>query len=414
MRRELGARLGVLMLAAFVETLGNFLILALLPYYGLRYGASPSMVGALVAAFALAQMLTAPLWGRLSDRVGRRPVMVAGLALAAVSYLVFAFADSLWLLMVTRLVQGIGGGTVSVVFAYVSDAVAPEERAEGIGWLTAATSLAAMCGPAIGSFASRYSPQAPGLVVAAIAALTALALWLLLPRTAREMGTTADGIDDLSGSPEATRGREGLARSLASVLSQPLRPANSLIWIYSLSMVAFTALTAVIALYLDERFGIGEQDIWIFFVYLGGASVIVRLFALGPLVRRFGEPSLLRAGVLLLAVALVLVSLPRGLVLLSLIFLLVPIGTSLLFPCTTALVTRHTDEETVGQAMGVQQFFGGFSRIVGPLWAGILYERVSIGSPFWVTGLLLLFAGGVALLLPLAAPEEPGGAPETS
>ena len=114
-------RLGLLMVAAFVETLGNFLILALLPFYAERYGATPLEIGALIAAFAVAQTLTAPFWGRFSDRAGRRPVILLGLVLATLAYVLFAFADSLWLLLLSRLAQGIAGGTVPVVFAYTSD-----------------------------------------------------------------------------------------------------------------------------------------------------------------------------------------------------------------------------------------------------------------------------------------------------
>ena len=136
------------MVVAFVSTLGEFLVVALLPFYAERYGATPLEVGALVSAFALASMATAPLWGRLADRRGRRPALLLGLVVSAAGYLLFGLAQSLELLLLARLVHGVGGGTVPVVFAYIADSVTGERRAEGIGWGTAVTSSAAMIGPA--------------------------------------------------------------------------------------------------------------------------------------------------------------------------------------------------------------------------------------------------------------------------
>src|SRR5690348_3216377 len=147
-------KLIVLMITAFVDMVGLLMIIPLLPFYAKDLGANGFLVGLLVSSFAIAQLITAPVWGRLSDRYGRRPALLVGLSASAIAYVVFGFANALWLLFLSRLVQGAGGGTVSVIQAYVADALKPEERAKGLGWLSAATNAGVALGPVLGSFAS--------------------------------------------------------------------------------------------------------------------------------------------------------------------------------------------------------------------------------------------------------------------
>src|SRR4030095_9481128 len=156
-------KLAVLMTTAFVDMIGAVMILPLIPFYAESLGASGSEIGLLISAFSIAQLVSAPLWGKLSDRDGRRPVIVLALAISALAYVVFALAQSMWLLFLSRIVQGVGGGTVSVIQAYVADASEPEERAKGLGWLSAATSLGVIVGPALGSvLAATWGRSAPG------------------------------------------------------------------------------------------------------------------------------------------------------------------------------------------------------------------------------------------------------------
>ena len=396
-------RLGLLMVAAFVETLGNFLILALLPFYAERYGSTPIAIGILIAVFAVAQTLTAPLWGQASDRVGRRPVILLGLAIATVSYLLFAWADSFLLLLLSRVAQGVAGGTVPVVFAYTSDVLDPEHRAEGLGWITSATSLAAMLGPAIGSLAAQFADAGPGLVVAAISAVTLVLLWRFLPEPEGSKDTlSAESVRSVESDPlgDGEEAPQSLAQTIVGVFARPLVMVNGLIWVYTFGMLAMTGLTAIAALYLARRFAVTEDNIWVFFAYLGGASIIMRLLILGPLVRRFGELKLLRVGALLLAGSLLVIPLADSRLSFGLAVLLVPVATALLFPCTTALITRQVKAgEGFGQLLGVQQGFGGLSKIAAPILVTFLFAEVGLNSPFVVTGLLLLFVGLASFLL---------------
>src|SRR5918998_5889327 len=174
--RDVG-KLAVLMVTAFVDMVGLLMVLPLLPFYAKSLGAGGLVVGLLISSFAIAQLIASPFWGRLSDRYGRRPALLIGLTASAIAYVVFAFASSLWLLFVSRIVQGAGGGTVSVIQAYVADAVAPEDRAKGLGWLSAATNAGVALGPVIGSQTMAGGRPPPRLIAAALCLVNIFFAW---------------------------------------------------------------------------------------------------------------------------------------------------------------------------------------------------------------------------------------------
>ncbi len=378
------------MVVAFVSTLGEFLVVALLPFYAERYGATPFEVGALVSAFALAAMASAPLWGRLADRSGRRPALLLGLVVSAAGYLLFGMAQSLELLLLARLVHGVGGGTVPVVFAYIADSVTGERRAEGIGWVTAVTSSAAMIGPAVGSLAAQLHPAGAGAVAAAfsLAAAVFARIWLPESRQRREES-------DADEAPYSILGAVG------RVAVQPLRPLNLLIWIYAAGQIGMAGMTAIIGLYLGRRFGVDESNIGLFFFYLGGLSIAFRVLVLGWAVRRYGELSVLRAGAVSFGVGLVAIPFATGLWTLGAAVFFVPLGTSLLFPCTTSQVSKRAPgSDVVGQVLGVQQAYGNASKIAAPLVATYMFQALSPEAPFVAIGVVLILAAVMSVRLP--------------
>ena len=370
------AVLAPLLLVALADTLGSFLVLALLPYYATEMGADPFAVGWLVASFAVAQTITAPLWGRLSDRIGRRPVIVAGLALLVVSFVGFALAGSLLLLLVSRLAQGVGGGTVSVTFALISDHAPRGERAVRIGWLTAATSGAAVVGPLLGSLLVPISPPAPGLAAAAVCVAALVAATLLLP------------------APGALRPASPPAASLLSrfvqVAAAPSRRLHLLIWTYAVGMFGTNAVLAVVGLFLQRRHAVDETRIWQFFALLAGASLVMRAVLLPPLLRRYGETAVLLAGGWLLALSVLALPLPDSLLGVAAATILLAAGQSLLYPSTTSQISAAGAEGEVGAVLGVQQAWGGVARIAGPLASGALLGAVGAAAPFLAVGAGLL------------------------
>jgi multidrug resistance protein len=403
-RATLG-RIGVLMGAVFVDMMGFLMVLPLLPFYAERMGADPFLVGVLVAAFAFAQLATAPLWGRLSDRWGRRPVILAGLTTSALAYLLFGLAGNLWVLLASRLVQGAGGGINGVIQAYVADAVPGEERAKALGWLTAATSAGVMLGPVIGSLSARLSPEAPGLIAAGLCLVNVAFAWRLLPepRSEREEGERAP-----------------LLATLGDVFRQPGRPAHLMIWVYSAGMMAFMAMNGVLALYLERRFAVTEHTIGYFYLYVGAISLLMRAVVLGQLIARFGELGVLRLGALAVGLGQALMPVADSIPAFAAVIALVPIGTSMLFPATTSQVSRHAATGEVGQTLGVQQALGGVARMIGPIWAGAAFER-SWSLPFWIAAAIMAVAAAVAMAasrqdetLDAGAASPAGAPPEAS
>lgn len=381
-------RLWVLMATAFVDMIGYALILPLLPLYADRFGASAMTVGLLMASFALAQLVTAPLWGRLSDRIGRRPVIIGSQLLSGVAFAVFGFADAVWLLLISRLVQGAGSGSIAVVQAYVSDVATPETRAQALGWITAASSFGVMIGPAIGSLSFGFSPMAPGLIAAGFCMVNALFTftWLPEPPSQKESDGTSE--------------RSLILPAIGAVFARPLAPVHRLIWIYTAGMMAFMAMNAVLALYLHAEFGITETSIGWFYVVVGMVSVIMRGLVLGISVRWFGEVRTLRLGALLLGFGMILMPFAQTVAVFLGVAVLVPIGTALLFPSTTSLISRHARKGAVGQTHGVQQAFGGGSRLLAPIWAGATFEFVGHAQPFWLAASLVLATAMFAWRLP--------------
>jgi MFS family permease len=388
-------------MAAFVDMMGYAMVFPLLPFYALRLGGGAQIVGWLVAAFSIAQVASSPIWGRFSDRWGRRPGLLIGLAGSAVAFVIFGLATSLWLLFLSRIVQGASGGTTGVMQAYVADTVPPEGRAEALGWLSAATSAGVMIGPALGSLSWWLGPESPGLLAAALCVVNLVFAWRWLPESRR--GDSPSSAEPLAtGSPIETapdfghgQAHQSLTTMLWETLRYPTKETSELIWIYTVGMMAFSALTAVLTLFLIERFQVRESNIGYIFVFLGMLSVVMRAGVLGRLVRALGEVRVIQLGAVLLMVGFATYPLPQRFSVMILVMALVPIGTALLFPSTTALLSRRGPKEQLGQLMGVQHAFGGGSRIVGPVWAGAAFQHLGSAAPFYLAAAIV----GVAAVL---------------
>jgi multidrug resistance protein len=242
-------RLAVLIGVNFVDMIGFMIVLPLLPFYALKLNASPIIVGQLIASYSIAQLIAAPLWGRVSDRYGRRPALLIGLSASAIAYVVFGLADSVWLLLLSRIVQGAGGGTTGVAQAYVADTVAPADRARALGWLSAATSAGVMVGPAIGSSAAHFGQAAPGMIAAALCLTNVIFAWKWLPESRKE---------SVGGAGRVMR---PLWYPAWMALRHPGSPIGRLLWIYGVGMIAFSSNTSIMALYLGAEFGIDEKTI---------------------------------------------------------------------------------------------------------------------------------------------------------
>ena len=391
----------VLFIIAFVDTVGAAMVVPILPFYAVRHGASAFLVGLLVSAFSIAQLVSAPGWGRLSDRFGRRPALLAGLIVSAGAYVLFALADSVELLLVSRIAQGLGGGTIGVVQAYVADSSTAEERTRSIGWLTTITSLGWLSGSALGSvLVAVGGVRAPGFFTAGLSFLVAIVAGLLL-REPKQMPSS--GSMPVTGIPKT-----GL-EAMRHVIRRWYEPAPRLILIYALGIGAFYGTAAVLPLLVEERLGVTEKTIGYIVMYFAGIGVVVRAGILGRMVAKMGEVRLARWGIVLLSAGLALASVGQGYVPLFTSFTLMPVGTAFLFPSVTGLLSRIVARRERGVFLGVQQTFGGLGRVGFPLLAGVMMDRFGRGSPFMVAAVLVLATLPLTatLHLPRAAPEPP-------
>jgi MFS family permease len=395
--------------------MGTLMVVPLLPFYATRMGANGFVYTVLVSSFSLATLLSAPLWGSFSDKYGRRPALLIALGASAVSYIIFGYANSLAMLFLSRIVQGAGGGTVGVVQAYVADSTEPENRARALGWVSAATNLGVAIGPLLGSGALVLGMRhlwfhghdlslghaAPGVLAAVICVANMFFAWRYL----RESRVVA----------RATRGRiEPAGRSwqvIWSVIRHSEAPPSRLIWIYAVGLGAFYASMSIIALFLAKEFGVTASSIGLFYGYVGALSMFTRIFVLGPAVDKFGEPRLSRIGIVLLGLGLILIPLAPTIPVLAAVIVLLPLGTAFTFPCVTAMLSRVISSDERGLYMGTQQTFGGVTRVIFPLGAGLLYDHVNPGAPFWAGSILVvatLFLGTnlEAYMRPKAAPAS--------
>ena len=404
------SKLWILMITAFIDMVGLLMVIPLLPFYAKTLGAGGLVVGVLVSSFSVAQLVSAPMWGRFSDAYGRRPALLVGLSASVIAYIIFAFALKLphpmFFLFLSRIVQGAGGGTVSVIQAYVADSTAPEERAKALGWLSAATNAGVAIGPLLGSLSHTWGASGPGLFAAGLCVLNIVFAWRYLLES-RDMKEAAE-------SKAATGQRARSREAILHVISHSAAPASRLIWIYAIAIGAFQGVTSMLALLLSARFGVTEQTIGFFFAYIGALSVVTRALILGRMVDRYGEAKLSRIGQILLATGIALLSIIRpladpagvaamfGNVLpwravallpylpLAIAVGFLPLGTAFTFPCVTALLSRVISSKERGLYMGVQQTFGGMARVLFPILFGYLYDKSS-GLPFLVSASFVLF-----------------------
>jgi DHA1 family tetracycline resistance protein-like MFS transporter len=357
----------VVLLTVFVDLLGFGIVLPILPFYAQRYGATPVQIGAIIAAFSLMQFLFTPLWGRISDRVGRRPVILVSLFGSVASYLLFARAESVLALLASRMLAGVAGANLAAAQAYIADVTTPETRARGMGWISAAFGLGYMLGPPIAAVTSlRWGVHAPGYIAAALAFINLVLARLWLP----EAVPTAD---------KSLMHRSFDPRVLHRVLQRPVLGGVAI----TMTAVAFatSGVTAMLALYLQARFSFDEtHTAWIFSL-IGLTSSAIQLGLVHTLVTRFGERRLSIAGIVLLAISLLAIAAAPTPVALRGILIFYAIGFAVIGPSALSLVSRAAKEGEQGMVIGVVQSLGALARVFGPMAAGIALGRFGPGAP---------------------------------
>jgi len=356
--------LGVLFLVVFVDLLGFGMVIPVMPLYAERLGASAAWTGLLSTGYSAMQFLFAPIWGRLSDRVGRRPVLLLSIAMTGVAFVLYGLADSFPMLLLSRLFAGAATANIAIAQAYVADVTPPEGRAKGMGMIGAAFGLGFVLGPAIGGFLSKWGLEVAPFAAAGLSALNLAAGWVLLAE------------------PEQRRApaREGRLQALVEELRKP--GIRRMLFIFLLVTMAFSAMEATYAFLAAERFGLDERQVSWLFAYIGVIVVIVQGGVIGPLTRRLGEKRVLIAGLALQALGLGALPEVHGLAGLLLASAPLSVGAGLANPALMALLSRTSRDDDQGGTMGLGQSASAIGRIIGPEAGTWTYSRLSPAVPY--------------------------------
>jgi len=370
-RRPLPPGFGVIWTTVAIDLIGFGIVAPILPIYAKRFGASALTVGLLFASFSLAQFVAAPFLGRLSDRIGRKPVILISLFGTALGSFVTGAAGTLWLLFVGRIIDGASGASVSVAQGAVADLAGPEDRPRLMGLLGAAFGVGFVLGPAFGGLAALGGPHVPFYLASAIAAVNGLIAIKRLPETRPDARAA-------SAAPHHGLPSGG---AVAAALRGPL---GRLVVVTFLATSAFAGFEATFSLFGERRFGLTEGSVAAVFVGIGVFLVVVQGGLIGPVSARLGGLRTLRvalacnaAGLVVLAGATVWPVLVPALGLLAL-------GQGLATPSLSSLVADRSHRDRRGAALGVNQSAGALARIVGPALAGFLFDRAGVPWPYLV------------------------------
>jgi MFS transporter, DHA1 family, tetracycline resistance protein len=383
------AQMPTLFLIVFVDLVGFGLVIPLLPFYALRFAASPQQVTVLLAVYSLMQLFTAPLWGRLSDRVGRRPVLMISMAASVLASACIANATALWMLFAARALAGACAGNIAAAQAYIADITKPEERAKGMGLIGAAFGLGFIIGPALGGLLAGNNPatadvETPAWVAAGLSFVALCGVALLLPESLPA--------DRCGGGP--SRGRFA---AIVDVLDRPV--LSRLILIFFLVILAFAGMESTFALWAIGQFGWGPRQVGYVFSYVGILSAILQGGLIGRLARLCGEERLLVCGLAMIAFGLLVLPFAHHLPALVGAISALALGMGLTQPSLNSLISRRAGREEQGEVLGVSQSAGSLSRVLGPAAAGLLFAEFGRNAPFFWGAALVAAALLVALKL---------------
>jgi DHA1 family tetracycline resistance protein-like MFS transporter len=390
------SRLTIIFLTIFVDLIGFGIVLPLLPFYAQEFGATPLVIGLIVAAHPAMQFVVGPLWGRMSDRMGRRPILLLGLVGSGISYLIFALANDVVWLFASRMMAGMAGANVPVSQAYIADSTDPANRTRGMGLVGAAFGLGFIAGPAIGGALSQFGYAVPGFFAAALCFGNAGAAFFHLP----------ESLDPERRARAAARAAAGLLERLKLAVRFARRPAiGTLMTVFLAATFVFAAFTTVFPLWIGVELNYDARHAGYLMAYLGLLMAILQGRLLGPLARRFGERRLLVTGTSTLVAAYLLLPLSGDLWMLGGTLALVAFGTGLNWPTLNSLASQYAEAEMQGAILGVMQSLSALGRMLGAAWAGWVFGTWRPATPFVLCAVLMSLAATFAVLFMIKAPS---------
>jgi multidrug resistance protein len=373
----------IVFVTVFIDLLGFGIIIPLLPFYAETFGATGFTIGLLATSFSLMQFIFAPIWGRVSDRIGRRPIILLGLLGSCLSYLGFGLASTLTTLFLARIFAGIAGANIPTAQAVVADLTTPENRAKGMGLVGAAFGLGFIFGPAIGGFLSRYGYAVPAFFASGLSLANFVAAWFLLPETLKPEHRAVE--------------RMGRIDALRAALARPHLPL--LLVIGFLVVAAFSGYESTFALFAERTYGFTASSIGYIFAFVGVILVIVQGALVGRVVKWIGEHHIVPASLALVAAGLLMIPATTSVPALLAASGVMAVGMGFNNPSLMSLISRYSAAEDQGGVMGLTQSLNSLARIIGPMWGGFAFDRLGIGMPYITSAAVM----GLAALLAVHA-----------
>jgi DHA1 family tetracycline resistance protein-like MFS transporter len=371
----------VIFITIFIDMLGFGIIIPILPVFTKELGAENYQVGLIAMSYPIMNFLFAPFWGSLSDSFGRRPIILGSVLITGLAYLLFGQTTNLWLLLLSRVLAGIGSANLSVAQAYIADITTPQERAKSMGMIGAAFGLGFIIGPTIGGYLKSISGvgnmDAVGYAAAGLSLMNLILAYFLLP-------------ESLKSKKEHIHFNFKVISGVAVELRKPT--IRELLLINFIFITAFMIMQMSATLYWKEKIGLTEIEIGNMFAFIGLSTVIVQGGLVGRLVKKFGETPLLKYGIGLFIIGIAMIPwatretfLPIELT----AFALIALANGCLTPSITSLLSKKADPHDVGQVLGVNQSFGSMARAVGMGLSGFIYG-MEFHLPFMTGAVIML------------------------
>jgi multidrug resistance protein len=374
--------LGFIFSVVLLDVIGLAILMPVQAYIVRQYSDEALMVAMIPVLYAGAQFFAAPLLGKLSDRYGRRPVLLINIFGSALGYFLFGIGGALWVLFLSRLIDGFTAGNASIAGAYIADVTSPQDRARNYGFIGMAWGLGFVLGPALGGLLSEISLNAPAYAAGVLSLLSAVVGYFILPESLPK--------EKRENSPL----RLGDVNPFGSILELLRRPTvGGLLVTQCLFFFVFNGNNSMLSVFMIDKFAVQPWQIAVLFAVGGIAMAFMQGGLVGPLVKRFGEKPLAVNSLLIQALATV------GMVAVPALWMLYPVtvinslGTGLIWPTLGALLANSVSHEEQGKVSGVGTALGSLMSVFGPLWAGAAYDRVAPVAPFWIGALIFVLAG---------------------
>jgi multidrug resistance protein len=370
----------IIFITVFIDLLGFGIIIPLLPFYAESFGASAFTIGLLGTSFSLMQFLFSPIWGRWSDRIGRKPIILVGLMGSCLSYLTLALAGSLSIIFIARIIGGIAGANIPTAQAYIADMTTRENRARGMGMVGAAFGLGFIFGPAIGGVLSHFSPTTPMWFASALCLANFIAAWLLLPES-RSVNESTKAL--------------GRMEAFRHALQKPTLVV--LLSVYFLVTMAFSWFEATFALFSEATFGYTASTIGFVFTFIGIVLSIVQGVLVGRVVKGIGERRLIPMAIFAIAAGIGLLPFAWNVVTLLGALGVLAIGMGFNSPACSSMVSRLSSADDQGGILGLASSIASLGRVVGPAFGGFLYDMYGSRTPYLTAALLMLITACMAM-----------------